>query len=342
MMTPVDLRSDTVTRPTAAMRAAMAAALVGDDVFGEDPTVAALEARAAALAGHEAGLFVPSGTMGNQIAFLAHTRPGDEVVVGVGAHSANSEGGGAAALAGVQCVVAGTDGHFGVDELARVVRGDDPSGHEPPTSLVMVENTHNRAGGVVLPSEKMNEIAGFCRSRSLRLHLDGARLFNAAVAAGEPVAAWAGVADSVSLCLSKGLGAPVGSVLCGSRAFVKRGHRFRKMLGGGMRQAGILAAAGLYALDHHVERLADDHRRARRLAEGLARLPGVRLDLARVQTNIVIFGLESLSPAAFCAAVADEVRVLPFGIGVRAVLHLEIGDEDVERALAAFARVLQR
>jgi threonine aldolase len=324
------------------MRAAMAAAPVGDDVFGEDPTVAALEARVAALTGHEAGLFVPSGTMGNQIAILAHTRPGDEVVVGVGAHSATAESGGAAALAGVQCTFAGTDGHFDVSDLARVVRAEEPYGHNAPTSLVMVENTHNRAGGVVLPSEKMREIAGFCRARSLRLHLDGARLFNAAVAAGEPVSAWAGEADSVSVCLSKGLGAPVGSVLCGSRAFVRRAHRFRKMLGGGMRQAGIVAAAGLYALDHHVDRLGDDHRRARRLAEGLARLPGVRIDLARVQTNIVVFALETSDPAAFCGEVAEDVRVLPFGAGVRAVLHLEIGDVDVERALAAFARVLRR
>jgi threonine aldolase len=237
---------------------------------------------------------------------------------------------------------AGTDGHFGVDDLARVVRTEEPYGHNAPTSLVMVENTHNRAGGVVLPSEKMREIASFCRSRSLRLHLDGARLFNAAVAAGEPVSAWGSVSDSVSVCLSKGLGAPVGSVLTGSQAFVRRAHRFRKMLGGGMRQAGILAAAGLHALDHHVDRLADDHRRARRLAEGLARLPGVRLDAASVQTNIVIFGLESMDPGAFCRSVAEDVLVLPFGIGVRAVLHLEIGDDDVERALAAFARVLQR
>jgi threonine aldolase len=339
---PVDLRSDTVTRPGAAMRAAMAAADVGDDVFREDPTVTALEARVAALVGHEAGLFVPSGTMGNQIAILAHTRPGDEVVVGAGAHSAASESGGAAALAGVQCVFAGTEGHFGPDELLAVVHEEEPFGHTAPTRLVMLENTHNRAGGVVLPVAQMRAVRDVCASRGLALHLDGARLFNAAVAAGEPASAWGALADSVSVCLSKGLGAPVGSVLCGSRAFVRRAHRFRKMMGGGMRQAGILAAAGVYALDHHVERLADDHRRARRLAEGLARLRGVRLDPARVQTNIVIFEPVSLEPGRLCALVADEVRALPFGPGrVRLVTHLDVDDDGIERALAAFGRVLE-
>lgn len=340
---PVDLRSDTVTRPTPAMREAMARAEVGDDVFGEDPTVAALEARVAERLGHEAGLFVPSGTMANQIAILAHTRPGDEVVVGAGAHSATYESGGAAALAGVQCVTAGTSGHFDVAELEAVIHEPEPFGHVAPTTLVMVENTHNRAGGVVLPVERMVEIAGVCRARGLALHLDGARLFNAAVATGRPAADWGRRADSVSICLSKGLGAPVGSVLCGSRAFVRRAHRFRKMLGGGMRQAGILAAAGLYALDHHVTRLAEDHRRARRLAEGLAALPGVRLDPARVQTNIVVFGLEPTAPdpAALCAAVAADVRALPFGPRqVRLVTHLDVDDAGVERALAAFARAL--
>lgn len=338
-----DFRSDTVTRPTPAMRRAMAEADVGDDVFGDDPTVNALQARAAKLAGLEAALFVPSGTMGNLIAMLAHCRPGDDVLAGEGAHCVLYEGGGGAALAGVQLTVIGRGGHFGVDELAAAIKPEDPSGHAPPTRLVMVENTHNRGGGKILAPAAFGELAAYAHGRGLAVHIDGARIFNAAVATGVGIDAWTSRADSVSFCLSKGLGAPVGSLLCGSAAFIRRAHRYRKMLGGGMRQAGVLAAAGLHALEHHVERLAEDHRRARTLAEGLSTLRGIDLDPASVETNIVIARLapDAPEPAALCAALAAEVRAVPFGPrGVRFVTHLDVDDADVTRAIAAVARAL--
>ncbi len=333
MSSPVDLRSDTVTRPTAGMRAAMAAAEVGDDVFGEDPTVRALEARAAEWMGHDAALFVPSGTMGNQLAMLAHCGRGDDVVVGEGAHSLLYESGGGGALAGVQFTVCGQGGHFTAEELAGAIRREDPSGHVAPTGLVMVENTHNRGGGKILSPEALAGLSVVCNGYDVPLHIDGARLVNAAVAAGLSPAAWGAQADSVTFCLSKGLGAPVGSVLCGSEGFIRSAHRYRKMLGGGMRQAGVLAAAGLYALDHHVDGLADDHARARRLAEALAGCRRAVIDPASVQTNIVIFGVVDQTPQALCAAVADAVKVLPFGPDrVRAVLHRDVDDDGVARA----------
>ncbi len=338
-----DFRSDTITRPTPAMRAAMADAEVGDDVFGDDPTVNALQARVAALCGLPAGLYVPSGTQANQIALLAHCQPGDDVLVGEGAHVMLSEGGGGAALAGVQFTVIGRGGHYTPDDVRAGYKGDDPSGHTPPSRLLCVENTHNRGGGRVLPPDEWAEIVACARSLGLAVHIDGARLFNAAVALGTEVSAWAGLADSVSICLSKGLGAPVGSVLCGSEAFIRRAHRMRKRLGGGMRQSGILAAAGLHALDHHVAGLADDHRRARRLAEGLAALPGIELEAATVETNIVIARLRPGfgTPAELCAALAPDVRALPFAGGVRFVTHLDVNDESVERALSAVASSLR-
>ncbi|MCK6570427.1 aminotransferase class I/II-fold pyridoxal phosphate-dependent enzyme [Myxococcota bacterium] len=343
MTAPGDFRSDTVTRPTAGMLRAMTEASVGDDVFGDDPTVAALQARAAALLGVEAALFVPSGTMANQIAMLTHCRPGDDVLVGEGSHSYLYEGGGGAALAGVQFTLVGTGGLFDAAELLAAVKGPDASGHAPPTRLLMLENTHNRGGGRIWAPDRFAAVVAAARSRELAIHLDGARLFNAAVATGLPPSTWAARVDSVSFCLSKGLGCPVGSLLCGSEAFVRRAHRYRKMLGGGMRQSGLLAAAGLYALEHHIERLAEDHRRARRLAEGLARLPGLRIDPAGVETNIVIAELEpgAPTPAAFCAALATAARALPFGPrAVRFVTHLDVTDADVERALSAAASVL--
>ncbi|MCB9522029.1 MAG: hypothetical protein H6702_01445 [Myxococcales bacterium] len=340
-MAPVDLRSDTVTRPSPEMRAAMAAAEVGDDVFGEDPTVQALEARAADWVGHDAALFLPSGTMGNQIAMLAHCQRGDDVVVGEGAHSVLYESGGGGALAGVQFTVCGRGGHFSADELTACLRSEDPSGHVAPTGLVMVENTHNRGGGKIMDPEAFEAISLACQGADVPLHIDGARLANAAAGLGVPPTAWTARADSVTFCLSKGLGAPVGSVLCGSEGFIRRAHRYRKMLGGGMRQAGVLAAAGLHALEHHLDDLAHDHRRARALAEALAGLPGVSLDSAAVQTNIVIFTLTGMTPQALCAAVAPAVRVLPFGPQqVRAVFHRDVDDDGLARAIAAFQRAL--
>jgi threonine aldolase len=343
---PGDFRSDTVTRPTDAMRAAMASAEVGDDVFGDDPTVAALQTEMAARLGHEAGLFVPSGTMANQIALLVHCRPGDDVIVGWQAHSFAYEGGGGAALAGVQFSVLGTTGHFDAPTLAAAIQGLDPSGHAPPTRLVMVENTHNRGGGVVLPVAAFQAVVEAAHAREVPVHLDGARLFNAAAAAGCAASDWASRADSVSVCLSKGLGAPVGSVLCGSRAFVTRAHRYRKMLGGGMRQAGVLAAAGRYALTHHLERLVLDHQRARALAVGLAGLPGLRVDLERVQTNIVFVALEDsarfATAAELLSAVSADVRAVVSGPRLlRLVTHLDVDDAHVARAIEAFGRALR-
>lgn len=339
---PVDLRSDTVTRPGPEMRRAMAAAEVGDDVLGEDPTVQRLEAEVAERLGHEAALFVPSGTMGNLLALLSWCRPGDEVVVGEGAHSYTSESGGGAALAGVQFTVAGRGGFFSPAELAARITTEEPHGHTAPTGLVMVENTHNRGGGKVMSPADFAALSEVCSARDLPLHIDGARLWNAAMASGLDPSAWSTLADSVTVCLSKGLGAPAGSVLCGDAAFIKHAHRRRKMLGGGMRQAGILAAAGLYALANHLPDLALDHARAARLAQAVSLLPGIEIDLATVQTNIVIFTVTDRSPAEYCAAVAPQVRVLPFGPRqVRAVLHRDVDDAQVDRAIGAFTRLAE-
>lgn len=339
---PVDLRSDTVTRPGPEMRRAMAAAEVGDDVLGEDPTVQRLEAEVAERLGHEAALFVPSGTMGNLLALLSWCRPGDEVVVGEGAHSYTSESGGGAALAGVQFTLAGKGGFFSAEELRARIVTEEPHGHTAPTGLVMVENTHNRGGGKILSPADFAELSEVCSARGLPLHIDGARLWNAGVASGLEPSAWSALADSVTVCLSKGLGAPAGSVLCGDADFIQRAHRRRKMLGGGMRQSGILAAAGLYALAHNLEDLAHDHARAARLAHAIAGLPGVEIDPAAVQTNIVIFTVTDRTPGEYCAAVADAVRVLPFGPRhVRAVLHRDVDDAQVDLAIAAFTRLAE-
>lgn len=340
MLAPVDLRSDTVTRPTPAMRQAMAGAAVGDDVFGEDPTVHALQSRAALMMGHEAALFVPSGTMGNQIALLTHCRPGDDVLVGQHAHACLYESGAGAAIAGVQFTTVGQGGHFDADQMQAAIHGLDRSGHVPPTTLVMVENTHNRGGGKVMPPDAFAAIAARARARGLAVHVDGARLFNAAAACGVEPAAWTRHADTVTFCLSKGLGAPVGSVLCGSEAVIARAHRYRKMLGGGMRQAGVLAAAGLCALDD-APQLVDDHRRARALAEALGRMKHARIDPAAVQTNIVIFEATDHAPVQICGQVADDVLVLPFGPRhIRAVLHRDVDDAMLARAIDALKAVL--
>lgn len=339
-LAPVDLRSDTVTRPTPAMRRAMAEAAVGDDVFDDDPTVHALQVRAAALVGHDAALFVPSGTMGNLLAMMSWCRPGDDVIVGEGAHSRLYEGGGGGALAGVQFSVVGKGGHFWPGELEQAIQTMDAGLHVPTTTLVMVENTHNRGGGLVMHPARFAALAAVTRARGIRLHMDGARIFNAAIACGQPVDAWGRNADSLSFCLSKGLGAPVGSLLCGPRDFIKRARRYRKMLGGGMRQVGVLAAAGLVALDD-IPKLAADHDRARRLAHALAEMPGVKLDPATVETNIVIFGLARHRPGEICAQVSDDVLILPFGPDrIRAVLHRDVDDAMLDRAIAAIGAVL--
>jgi threonine aldolase len=333
-----DLRSDTLTRPTTAMRAAMVAAVVGDDVYGEDPTVRELEARVAGVLGKEAALFVPSGTMGNQIGLLVHTRRGDEVIIGEGSHCAFYESGAAAAWAGVQFAVAGRGGLFTADEMRDQVK--PAADHFPRTRLVVVENTHNRAGGRIFPQAEVERIAVAARELGLGLHLDGARIWNTSVATGRDVASLVAPFDTVSVCFSKGLGAPVGSAIAGSREHVTAAHRFRKMLGGGMRQAGILAAAALHALEHHRSRLAEDHASARAFAAVLAGAPGV--ELAPVDTNIVVFA----TPAKATELVrrAAEVGVLMNAIGkhqVRAVTHLDVTEREVVEAAKAIVKLLE-
>jgi threonine aldolase len=341
----IDLRSDTVTRPSEAMRAAMARAEVGDDVYGEDPTVNRLQERVAALLGKEAALFVPSGSMANQIAIFVHTQPGDEVLVGAGAHCMLYESGAAGALAGVQFhVLGGGNGLFTAAEVEAAIQPDNH--HFAPTRLCAVENTHNRGGGVIFPQREINAIAEVARRRGVALHLDGARLWNAQVATGLPLAELAAPFDTVAVCLSKGLGAPVGSLVAGSRRHVERAHRRRKMLGGGMRQAGVLAAAGLYALDHHLARLADDHANARRFADTIARARGVALDLATVQSNIVIWDLAPTAPldaAAFVARARDRGLLLN-AVGarrLRAVTHLDVDAAACARAAERVVEILQ-
>jgi threonine aldolase len=335
----IDLRSDTVTLPTLEMRLAMANAVVGDDVFGDDPTVIRLEERTAELLGKEAALFVPSGTMGNEIAVRAHTEPGDEILVEATAHIYYYESGGPAALAGVICrCLAGERGVFTGADVEGALRPSDV--HFAPTKLVCVENTHNRGGGKVWPLERIAEVAAVARQHGLRLHLDGARLWNASVASGVSEREYAGHFDSVSVCFSKGLGAPVGSALSGTREFIARARRFRKLFGGGMRQAGIIAAGALHALEHHRPRLAEDHANARALAEGLALLPGVELDPASVETNIVRFRVVDLPAAALVKRLGEAgVRLLATGPDtLRAVTHLNVTKDDIVAALDAFRR----
>jgi threonine aldolase len=344
-MERIDLRSDTVTSPSPAMRQAMAAAPVGDDQYGEDPSVNRLQERIAELLGKEAALFVPSGTMANQIGLKILTRPGDDVVVGEEAHIVWHESGAAAANSGVQFTVAGRGGLFGAADLRAAYK---PPGHIvfPPTTLVAIENTHNRGGGVVFPQSEAVAICGTAREFGLASYLDGARLFNAAAASGHTLAELAAPFDFVSVALSKGLGCPVGSLIAGRYAGIVRARRARRMFGGAMRQSGILAAAGLYALDHNLARLVEDHANARLLAERLAGLRGVRLDLATVQSNIVIFRMEEGGPdAAAIVARAQEVGVLVSAFGertVRAVTHLDVSREQCRRAADLLAAVIER
>jgi threonine aldolase len=339
MSAPVDLRSDTITRPTAAMRLAMANAEVGDDVYGEDPTVRRLEDTVAELLGCEAALFTPSGTMANQIALRAHTRPGDEVIIGADAHCWRHESGALAALAGAQTQIVGTGGTFTADDVRRAFKPDEP--YVAPTRVVAVENTHNMAGGICWDRAQLADVVQVTHELGMVAHLDGARLWNAAVATGVSDAELAAGFDSVSVCLSKGLGAPVGSVVAGSRALVKACHRFRKMYGGGMRQAGVLAAAGLYALAHHRERLHEDHDNAKRLAEALAGVPGLSVDTTRVHTNIVMIDLER-GAASTLVERAREAGVLLGATGarrVRAVTHLDVDRAGVQRAASIIAAI---
>jgi threonine aldolase len=330
----VDLRSDTVTQPTDRMREAMAQARVGDDVFREDPTVAELEAAVARSVGQAAGLFCASGTMANLVAVLTHCRRGDAVLVDAEAHVLHYEAGGMNSLAGVVPHPLKTaDGHPTPEELEASFLPEDV--HRPRPRLVWLENTHNRAGGVAYAPDRVVATVRWAHTRGLRVHLDGARLFNAAVALGVPAAELASAADSVMVSLSKGLSAPVGSVLCGSEEFVEEARRWRKATGGGMRQVGVLAAAGLVALGEMVDRLREDHRRARWLAEELARIPGVEVDLGRVHTNIVLARVQD-APAVVERLKARGVLALAFDRHtLRFVTHRHVGDAEVERAVQA-------
>ena len=326
----VDLRSDTVTRPSRAMREAMLNAAVGDDVYGEDPTVIELERRTAELLAKESALFVPSGTMSNQIALLVHTRPGDEVVIGEGAHIAFYESGAGAALAGVQFAIAGTGGVFGPEALAAMVK--PAFDYHPRTSLVCLENTHNRAGGRIFPQALAEAVVERARGFGLSAHLDGARLWHAALASGTSEAALARCFDTVSVCFSKGLGAPVGSALVGSRDAIRHARRFRKMLGGGMRQAGILAAGALFALEQQRLRLALDHDSARELGRVLGSASGVRV--VPPETNIVSFAVPGRSAAGVVDAARQRGVLLNATSAdtLRAVTHLDVSFSDLTRA----------
>ena len=341
----IDLRSDTVTQPTDAMRKAMAAAPVGDDVYGEDPTVSRLEALTAEMLGKEAAVFVSSGTMGNLASVLSHCGRGDEMILGDQAHIFSSEQGGSAALGGVHPHTLPTepDGTLNLELVESSIRNDDE--HYPRTRLLAVENTHNRSGGRCLPVAYMDAVGKLAHEHDLKLHVDGARLWNAAVALNVPPARLVQEADSVSVCLSKGLGAPVGSVVAGSAGFIRRARRMRKVLGGGTRQAGIIAAAGIVAITEMVERLADDHANARQLAQGLSQIDGILVDPETIETDIVYFELTraDLTTAQLSAGLKElGVLVNPTNkTHLRAVTNFSVTSDDIERTLDAFARVFQ-
>jgi threonine aldolase len=337
----VDLRSDTLTLPTQAMREAMARAEVGDDVWEEDPTVRRLEEMAARRTGKETALLVSSGTQGNLVSVLAQTRPGQEAVLDADSHIFNYEGAGAAVFGGVQTLPIKTQRGFLTPEQVREhIRPNNI--HIPMTGLVCLENTHNRHGGTCCTPEEIEAVAAAAHAAGVPVHLDGARIFNAAVALKRPVGDFARPVDSITFCLSKGLGAPVGSLVCGSRELITRARRVRKMLGGGMRQVGVLAAAGIVALESMVDRLAEDHVNCRRLAEGVRRLPHVRIDLATVQTNIVIFRIEKDGGAAelVTGCLARKVKIHQTGPAtIRCVTHKDVDGDDIGRALEALREI---
>lgn len=341
--TVIDLRSDTVTKPSVEMRSAMAEAEVGDDVFGGDPTVNRLQETVAELLGKEAAILVTSGTMANQTAIRVHTRPGDEIIAHADSHIYHYEGGGPAALSGCSMrLLSGDRGQFGAADVRVAIRGDDS--HNPRSALVVVENTHNRGGGSVWPVERLAGIQKVAKEHGLAMHLDGARLMNACVASGRAPVDFTRYFDTVSLCFSKGLGAPMGSIVAGSADTIRRVHRVRKMLGGGMRQAGILAAGALFAIEHNVDRLAEDHENAKRLARGLSALSGLSVDLESVETNLVYVDVEETLGTAHVVRDALHARgVWTLALAprrFRVVTHLDVSAEDIDRAIAIAAEVV--
>jgi threonine aldolase len=340
----IDLRSDTVTRPTPEMRKAMAESEVGDDVFGDDPTVNSLQEFAADLLGKEAGLFVPTGSMGNQVCLGVLTRPGDEVVCEAGAHFLHYEGGSVAAHLGlVARTVPGTGGVISADTVAPLLRpGND---HNPRSAVVAIENTHNSAGGRIFPIDEARAISKVAKENGASVHLDGARIFNAQAATGTPVAEWAACADTITFCFSKGLGAPIGSMVCSTNENITAGRRLRKRLGGGMRQVGVIAAAARVALETGPERLAEDHTNARRLAEGLAELDPGAVDLDAVETNMVYLNLEPFGvsgPELAETVRADGIVILGMpGYNMRLVTHRDVSSDDIEIALKVLVKALK-
>ncbi|MFH1716724.1 MAG: low-specificity L-threonine aldolase [Planctomycetota bacterium] len=345
-MRTIDLRSDTVTLPTAAMREAVFGAELGDDVFGEDPTTIRLEKMAAERTGKEAAMLVASGTMGNLVCVLSHCKRGDEAILGDKSHTFIYEGGGMAALGGIHphTIANQPDGTLRLEDIEAAIRADNV--HFPRTRLICLENTHNRCGGSALTPEYTEAVAALAHDRGLLLHLDGARIFNAAVALDVDVRELVRRADSVTFCLSKGLSAPVGSLICGTKGFITEARRNRKMVGGGMRQSGIIAAAGITALEQMIERLAEDHANARRLAEGIARIPGLTIELERVQTNIVFFDMteQAVTAEELVAKLGNRgIKMLRSGPGrIRAVTHYGISSEDIDLALAALAEAMEQ
>jgi len=344
-MKTIDLRSDTVTLPTPAMREAMYRAELGDDVFGEDPTTNRLEELAAGLVGKEAAMLVASGTMGNLACLLTHCRRGDEVILGDQSHTFLYEAGGMSALGGIHphTVMNQPDGTMPLEDIEAAIRGNNV--HFPRTRLICLENTHNRCNGSALTPEYTDAVAALARNRGLRVHIDGARIFNAAVALGVDAKELARNVDSLSLCLSKGLSAPVGSVICGSRDFIADARRTRKVLGGGMRQSGVIAAPGITALGQMVQRLAEDHANARRLAEGIARIRGLSIDPGKIKTNVVYFELvsEQLTAEELVTQLAEKaIRLLTVGPGqLRAVTHYGIGTKDIDLTLTALGQIMK-
>ena len=340
-MKSIDLRSDTVTRPSKGMMDAIMNAELGDDVFGEDPTVNKLQEKCAGISGKEKALFVTSGCLGNQLAIKSHTNPGDEVICEADSHIFNYETSAPSIISHVQLhTVKGKNGVMNIESVKNAVRSKEY--YFPVSRLICFENTHNRAGGTILPVENLKELSGFARDNDMKVHIDGARIFNAYAETGITLKEYASYADSVSFCFSKGLGAPAGSVLCGSASFIERAHKWRKILGGGMRQAGILAAAALYALENNVERLKEDHKKAKYFAEAISKNPRVEIDLNLVQTNIILFRVNDMARDELILKLSKEGVLVSSGAGdyIRAVTHLDLSSADVEKASEIFNRTI--
>jgi threonine aldolase len=340
-MKSIDLRSDTVTRPSKGMMEAIMNAELGDDVFGEDPTVNKLQEKCAAISGKEKALFVSSGCLGNQLAIKSHTNPGDEVICEADSHIFNYETSAPSIISQVQLhTVKGINGVMSIESVKNAVRSREY--YFPVSRLLCFENTHNRAGGTILPFENLKELTGFARENDMKVHIDGARIFNAYAETGITLKEYASYADSVSFCFSKGLGAPAGSVLCGSATFIERAHKWRKILGGGMRQAGILAAAALYALENNVERLKEDHGKAKYFAEAISENPRVEIDLKLIQTNIILFRVKDIAREELILKLSKAGLLVSSGAGdyMRAVTHLDLSTADVEKASEIFNRTI--